>query len=316
MTRLVSDPVADLVTDVMSSPVAGPVTASADTLTGVPAGVAADGPVGVMLVAQATDARRATDIGPEGVALSLLLVAVAVAVSWRRQLQLERPLVEATLRALGQLVAVGFVLRVLFADDVSIWWSLLWVVVMVLFAGWTIDRRVDRVPGLVWLASAAVGASALVTLGVVFALGILPFEPRYLVPIAGMMIGNPLKGGVLAVRRTVDELAEQRPSIEARTALGMPWQEAARPFLRRALRDALTPQVETTRAVGLIFLPGAMTGLILGGVDPIDAVLVQAAIMFLILGGVVIVSLVMTTGIAGRLFTPDDRLAPLLRTTS
>lgn len=266
-----------------------------------------------LLATADTDTAAATAIGPEGVAVSLLLVVVAVIVSWRRQLHLERPLVEATLRALAQLIAVGFVLRVLFGDGVSIWWSVAWVVFMVLFAGWTIDRRVERVDGVLWLASAALGVSAIVTLGAVFALGIFPFEPRYLVPIAGMMVGNPLKSGVLSVRRTVDELADQRPAIEARVALGMPWQQAARPFFRRALRDALTPQIETTRAVGLIFLPGAMTGLILGGVDPIDAVLVQAAIMFLILGGVTITSLVMVTGIAGRLFTDDDRLVPLVR---
>ncbi len=261
----------------------------------------------------ATPAAEATAIGWEGVAASLLLVVVAVVVSWRRQLRLERPLVEATVRALAQLVAVGFVLRVLFADDVSIWWSVAWVVFMVLFAGWTIDRRVERVESVLWLASAALGLSALVTLGTVFALGIFPFEPRYLVPIAGMMVGNPLSSGVLAVRRTVDEVADQRPAIEARIALGMPWRAAARPWFRRVLRDALTPQIETTRAVGLIFLPGAMTGLILGGVDPIDAVLVQAAIMFLILGGVTITSLVMVGGTARRLFTDDDRLRPLVR---
>lgn len=265
------------------------------------------------LLAQAADTAADVDIGPEGVALSLLLVLVAVVVSWRRNLRLERSLVQATVRALLQLVAVGYALRLLLAPGASIWWSVGWVVFMVLFAGWTIDRRVAGVDGVLWLASAALGVSAVATLGVVFALGIFPLTPRYLVPLAGMMVGNPLNSGVLAVRRTVDEVIEQRAEIEARVALGHGWRDAARPFLRRALRDALTPQVETTRAVGLVFLPGAMTGLILGGVDPLDAVLVQAAIMFLILGGVTITSLVMVAGVATRLFTPDDRLVPLAR---
>ena len=262
-----------------------------------------------------TDAQQAVAIGPEGVAISLVLVLVTVAVSWRRQLRLEWSLADASLRALAQLVAVGYGLRVLFDPDVSVWWSVGWVLFMVVFAAWTIDRRTARVERLVPLAAVATGLAALATLGTVFALGIFPFEARYLVPLAGMMIGNPLKAGVLSVRRTVDELAEQRPSVEARVALGLPWQEASRPFLRRALRDALTPQVETTRAVGLVFLPGAMTGLILGGVDPLDAVLVQAAIMFLILGGVAIVSLVLVLGVSRRLFSDDDRLVPLARST-
>lgn len=260
-----------------------------------------------------TSTQEAVAIGWQGVAVSLLLVVLAVVVSWRRQLGLERSLVEATLRALAQLVAVGYGLRVLFDPDLSVLWSVGWVAFMVLFAAWTIDRRAERVDGLVPLATAATGLAALVTLGTVFALGIFPFEARYLVPLAGMMIGNPMKSGVLSVRRTVDELAEQRPAVEARVALGQPWQQAARPFLRRALRDALTPQVETTRAVGLVFLPGAMTGLILAGVDPLDAVLVQAAIMFLILGGVAVTSLVLVAGTARRVFTDDDRLVPLVR---
>lgn len=265
------------------------------------------------MVASLVDAQEAVAIGPQGVAVSLALVLVAIVVSWRRQLRLERSLAEATVRALAQLVAVGYGLRVLFDPDVSVWWSVGWVAFMVLFAAWTIDRRAERVGGLVPLAAAATGLAAIATLGTVFALGIFPFEARYLVPLAGMMIGNPLKSGVLSVRRTIDELAEQRASVEARIALGQPWQQASRPFLRRALRDALTPQIETTRAVGLVFLPGAMTGLILAGVDPLDAVLVQAAIMFLILGGVAITSLVLVAGVSRRLFTDDDRLVPLVR---
>ncbi len=260
-----------------------------------------------------TEALDAIAIGPQGVALSALLVLVAIAVSWRRQLGLGRSLLQSSVRALGQLVLVGYGLRLLLAEGTSLWWSVGWVVFMVLFAGWTVTQRAVEVPGLLGLAVAATAATAVVTLGVIFGLGIFPLEPRYLVPTAGMMVGNSLQAAVLAVRRTVDDLTENRAEVEARVALGQPWQQAARRGFRRSLRDALTPQIESTRAVGLVFLPGAMTGLILAGADPLDAVLVQAAIMFLILGGVAISSLVIQQGIAGRLFTDDDRLAPLTR---
>jgi putative ABC transport system permease protein len=75
----------------------------------------------------------------------------------------------------------------------------------------------------------------------------------------------------------------------------------------------MTPQIESTKAVGLVFLPGAMTGLVLAGVDPLDAVLVQLALMLLILGGVATVSTIVTLGAGRRLFTPDERLVPLVR---
>lgn len=81
------------------------------------------------------------------------------------------------------------------------------------------------------------------------------------------------------------------------------------------LRTAITPQIENTRALGIVFLPGAMTGLILAGVDPLDAVLVQLALMYLILGAVVVTATLTVLGARRRLFTADHRLVPLARAT-
>src|SRR5690606_19775069 len=132
-------------------------------------------------------------------------------------------------------------------------------------------------------------------------------------PIAGMRIGTSIGGVVVAARRVIGELADRRREVEARLALGQPWPEASKPFVRIALRTALTSQIENTKAVGLVFLPGAMTGLILAGVDPVDAVLVQAAIMYLILGTVATNVVVIGLGLTRRLFTPDHRIVRLAR---
>ena len=126
--------------------------------------------------------------------------------------------------------------------------------------------------------------------------------------LAGLMIGNSLATTVLVSRRLVDELSDKRDEVEARLALGQPSAVAAHPYVRSALRTALIPQIETTKVVGLIALPGAMTGLILAGVAPIDAVRVQASVMFLILGSVATTTTVMALGIRRRLFTADHRL--------
>jgi putative ABC transport system permease protein len=165
----------------------------------------------------------------------------------------------------------------------------------------------------VGLAVVATGASAAISLLVVFGLGVYPNVGRAVVPIAGMMVGNSIGGTVVAARRVVGELSDRRAEIEARLALGQPSSEAARPFVRSALRTALTSQIETTKAVGLVFLPGAMTGLILAGADPVDAVLVQAALMYLILGCVATNVVVIGLGLTRRLFTRDHRLVRLTR---
>jgi len=254
------------------------------------------------------------DVGWWGLAASLLLVAVTVGISVWRRLGLERDVLVATGRALAQLLAVGYVLVLVIDPDQPVAYAWAWLVFMVVFAGWTVSRRAPEVPGILPLAVASLGASTAVTSAVIFGLGIFPAEPRAIVPVGGMMVGNAMTSTVLAGRRVVAELAEKRPDVEARLALGQPWTEASRPGLRSALRAAMTQQIETTKAVGLVFLPGAMTGLILAGVDPVEAVRVQAAIMFLILGAVAINVVVIGTGVTRRLFTPDHRLVRIART--
>jgi putative ABC transport system permease protein len=154
---------------------------------------------------------------------------------------------------------------------------------------------------------------AVVSLGVIFGLGIFPIEARTVVPLAGMMIGNSMAATVLASRRIVGELRDNRDEVEARLALGHPSRDAARPYVRAALRDALVPQIESTKAVGLVILPGAMTGLILAGVDAVDAVQIQLAVMYLVLGSVATSVTVVGVGLTRRLFTPDHRVVRLTR---
>jgi putative ABC transport system permease protein len=255
-------------------------------------------------------------IGWGGLALSLILVAVAVGLSLWQGLRLERDMLWATGRALVQLLAVGYVLVLIVDDDTPVAWAWVWVVAMLGFAALTARRRAPEVPGIGWLTFGAASGSALLSLSVVFGLGVYPTVGRAVVPIAGMMIGNSIGSIVVASRRILGELADRRPEVEARLALGQPWQQASKPFVRSALRTALTSQIENTKAVGLVFLPGAMTGLILAGADPVDAVLVQAAIMYLILGCVATNVVVIGLGLTRRMFTPDHRLVRIARTGS
>ncbi len=256
---------------------------------------------------------RQGDVGWWGLAASLLLIAVTLGISGWRRLGLERDVLVATGRALAQLLAVGYVLGVVIDPDQPIAYAWAWLVFMVAFASWTVSRRAPEVPGVLRLATISLAASTATTCAVIFGLGIFPAEARAIVPVGGMMVGNAMTSTVLAGRRIVAEFSDKRADVEARLALGQPWPEASRPALRRALRDALTQQVETTKAVGLVFLPGAMTGLILAGVDPVEAVRVQAAIMFLILGAVAINVVVIGTGVTRRLFTDDHRLVRVTR---
>lgn len=250
------------------------------------------------------------DVGAGGVAASLVLVALAVALSLLERLGLERSILWAAARALGQLLVIGAALGLVLADDAPMVLSWAWVVLMVVIGAATVAARTSEVQGTFPTAFVALGSAQAVGLVVIYGLDIFPLEPRTLVPVAGMLLGNSIGATVLASRRTVREIDEHRDQIEVRLSLGQPARRAIRPHLAEAMRTAVTPQIEQTKIVGLIALPGTMTGLLLAGASPLDAVLTQTVVMFLILGSVAVTSVLVGRGTANRLVTPDHRLAP------
>ncbi|MCH9837803.1 MAG: iron export ABC transporter permease subunit FetB [Ilumatobacter sp.] len=251
---------------------------------------------------------NAADIGLTGLAASSILIAVGVAISMWRHLGLEGQLLWAALRALVQLLIVGFALQLVIDNENSLVYSLIWLAVMQLFASYTTWRRAPEVPSVFLLALIAYSASMIVTLGVLFGFQVYEFEGRTIVPLAGIVVGNSLSATVLLSRRIFDAGRERRTEIEGRLALGLSAVDAFQPVLRNSLRTALIPQIESTKAVGIIALPGAMVGLILAGVDPADAVRVQISVMYLVLGSVATTTAVMSLGISRKMFTSSDQL--------
>ena len=251
---------------------------------------------------------NAVDVGPLGVAASLTLILIAVALSWRERLGLGRSIMWAATRAIAQMLVIGAALGLVLDGDTPIVWSWVWVAAMVTVGSATVASRVPGTAGVFPITWFALGAAVGTSLAVVFGFEIFPLEARTLVPTAGMLMGNAIGATVLAVRRTTTEVREHRDEIEVRLALGQPGRTALRPHLAEAMRTSITPQIEQTKIVGLIALPGTMTGLLLAGVDPLDAVLTQTVIMFLILGSVAVTSVIVGRGIAARLVTSDHRL--------
>jgi putative ABC transport system permease protein len=252
-------------------------------------------------------------IGPWGLGASLLLVLLAVVVSLTRHLGLERDLLVAVVRSIGQLLLAGWALRLILDQDTHMAWAWLWAVCLVPFAAATARRREPRLRGLGWMTAAGYTVGLGVSLAVVFGLGVLPLEARVLVPVSGMIVGNSLKVVVVAAARLVDGVRDRSGEIEAMLGLGFGSRRAVRDVAADALRLALLPQIEITRSVGMVFIPGALTGLVLAGVDPVDAAMVQAALLFLILGSAAITGLVVVLLGAGRFFTADQRLEPPAR---
>lgn len=223
-------------------------------------------------------------------ALAALLVLVNAALSLWLGLGLERRLLIAAARMAVQLTLVGLVLKALF-HVASPLWTALAALCMVLFAGREVMARQERRFAGWW--GYGLGTSAILTaalLVTVFGLStqVRPdpwYDPRYAIPILGMILGNTMTGVALGLHALTAGAARDRAAIEAQLALGAVRSEALRGTARGALRTALIPIVNSMSATGLVALPGMMTGQILAGVDPIEAVKYQLLISFLIAGG-------------------------------
>jgi putative ABC transport system permease protein len=242
-----------------------------------------------------------------GVAASVLLVGIAVAASSWARLGLTRELLVAALRAFGQLLAVGALLTVLFARA-GLPGALAWVAGMVVIAGVVAAGRSPELPRARRTAWIAVGVGAATTLGVLLVLGVIEPVPSVVVPVGGMVVGGAMTATNLTMRRMADIAAQQRPDIEARLALGLTSHEAMAPHLRRAVITALLPAIDSTKVVGLIALPGAMTGLILAGVEPIVAIRYQIVVMYMLLAAAAVSAIVAARLTRGALFDDADRL--------
>ena len=232
-------------------------------------------------------------VGWPVVAASLSLVVFALVLGWALGLRISRDLAVTAVRAAAQLLAVGAVLLLIFESAWADWLALAWVAVMVVVASAVVRRRARsrtsaRIPRMVAVTVAVVLVSAAISLVVTFGFGVLPYEPASVVVIAGITIGNAVPAAVLAVDQSVGLCRDRVGEIEAALALGLGRCQLVRFVAPRAARSALIPQVERTKVVGLIALPGAMTGLLLASVDPVDAVVIQILVMYLVLGTAVL----------------------------
>lgn len=252
-----------------------------------------------------------TDASIVGVGFSLILVAVAFAVSLRFRLKLESDLAVATVRAIVQLSVVALVITFVFEHELL---AVAVVLLMLGAASWTSARRLRGIPRGPQLATLAISSGAIVGLTVVFGSGVFDLEPRFLIPIAGMLIGNCMTAVSVAGVRVKEELTDKRLEVEARLALGVRARDALNPYIRRATTTALIPVIDTTKTVGLITLPGAFTGMLLGGATPAQAARVQLIVLFMLLGAVAIAGMTTTllvtrmfVGAGERIVIPTER---------
>lgn len=245
------------------------------------------------------------------VALAASLLVIHGLLSVWLGLGLARRLWVAAVRSVVQLSLLGYVLAPVLAWDQPLLVVLLGAIMITIGAREALGRVSRTHPGLfgatlLSLAFAGLTTSLLATTVIV---GVEPWwEPRYLVPLLGMILGNALTGVGLGLQRSLDLLDTGRAEVELLLARGATWWEAARPVVADAIRTGLIPILNNMSVVGLVSIPGMMTGQILGGVDPMLAARYQIVILFLIAGAVALSTAMAVLISTSSLFDADHRL--------
>lgn len=247
--------------------------------------------------------------GPAVVVALVVLVALAVLASAWGRLRTGRRSAVAALRAVVQLAAVALVITVVLR---SLLWSLLFTLVMFVVAVATTRRRVE-VPARAWpWAATAMAAGIVPVLVVIFASRAVPFDGPSLVPFAGIVIGGTMNAHSLAGRRVFGALRDQHEIYEAALALGLYPRDAVDVVALRLVPEALVPGTDQTRTVGLVTLPGAFVGVLLGGGTPVQAGTAQVLVLVgLLAAQTITVAVAYQLVCRGRLVPPDlSQLVP------
>lgn len=250
---------------------------------------------------------------PLDLALAAVLILVLAGLSWRMRIGIERQLLVSALRSTVQLLLIGLVLKVLFAHS-SLGWVALMATIMIVIAGREVMVRQKRRMAGWWgfgLGTLAMFVSSftVTVLALTLIIETTPwYTPQYAIPLLGMVLGNAMNGISLGLDRLTQEVCLKRPMIEARLALGQTWREAMGDSQREAIRIGLIPIINSMAAAGVVSLPGMMTGQILAGAPPVEAVNYQILLMFLIAAGTGFGTIVAVKLTARRLFDERHRL--------
>ncbi|MBI9019986.1 MAG: iron export ABC transporter permease subunit FetB [Verrucomicrobia bacterium] len=252
-------------------------------------------------------------LSPLDLSFAALLILALAGLSIRLRLGIEKRILISAVRTVIQLTLIGFVLKALFASAASGWVALM-ALTMLLAAGYEVTSRQKHKLRGAWGFGIGTGSMFISAFTVTFfALTVIIspepwYAPRYAIPLLGMLLGNTMNGVSLSVNHLTQNVRSHRSVIETRLALGQTKSEAIADIRRESIRTGLIPIVNAMAAAGIVSLPGMMTGQILAGNLPLDAVRYQIMIMFMVSAGTGFGTLAAIWMTSHRLFDDRDRL--------
>ena len=214
--------------------------------------------------------------------LSFALVLVSVAISWKEKLGLTKDIFYSVGRAIVQLVVVGYVLKFIMQVNNAIL-TLLMTLFIIFNAAWNANKRDPNPNHQLWQSIVALLIGTYITLGVLLLTQTVKLKPMQIIPITGMIAGNEMVAMGLCYKALATGFHDQRQQVLEKIALGADVKTASMTILRRSIKTARQPTIDSAKTVGLVSLPGMMSGLIFAGVDPVYAIKYQIMVTFMLL---------------------------------
>lgn len=214
--------------------------------------------------------------------LTLIFVLIPLLLSKTLKLNLEKDTVIATIRSIVQLLAVGYVLKLVFESE-HIIYILLMITLMIGTATLNARKKGKAIKGITWKIAFTLIVIEVITQGILIGFHIVPATAQYIIPISGMLIGNSMVLSILFLNRFTAEIEASRDEMELILSLGGTPKQAIHTQLTNAIRASMIPTIESQKTIGLVQLPGMMSGQIIGGADPVQAVQFQLLIIFALL---------------------------------
>ncbi|MFD1464713.1 ABC transporter permease [Lapidilactobacillus mulanensis] len=238
------------------------------------------------------------------------LVLVAVVISQREKLTLTKDIFYSIARAVVQLVIVGYLLKYIFRVNNVVLTGLMSFFI-VLNAAWNAYKRDPNPHKRYWDSLLAILVSTYVTMGVLVLARAIKFVPAQIIPISGMIASNSMVAIGLCYRNMNQQFHDQRQQVLEKLALGADNKLAALPILRASIKTAMQPTIDSAKTVGLVSLPGMMSGLIFAGVDPVYAIKYQIMVTFMLMSTTSLGSIIAGYAAYKNYFNEHDQLIEL-----
>ncbi|WP_341779730.1 ABC transporter permease [Levilactobacillus sp. HBUAS70063] len=220
-------------------------------------------------------------VNNQSLMLELGLVMIALAIGWHEKLGIDRDMVIGVVRAVIQLFIVGYLLKSVFRVNNG-WLTGTLILIIIFNAGYNAKQRSNGIPHALPISVGAILISTAVTLGVLMLAGAIAFIPSQMIPIAGMIASNSMVAIGLCYRNLNAQFKQERQAVLEKLALGADLKDASREIVRDSIKTGMQPTIDSAKTMGIVSLPGMMSGLIFAGVDPVRAIKYQIMVIFML----------------------------------